>query len=219
MGYDNLYSTIYFVYIHSIRKMVRYADMRFNNRIQYFQPFDKPIKAVAKFNDLTQEKRAVKFAIPKSTTILEQNEYLPKNLPKALTTITNIAVIFASKSNTIIQTATPFSEKEEDFYDAEEHSEFLIDSPTDEKQNLLDFKGSIAANQPAKKLTPLRNQIPDSDKVCELIDSIDSEPSNDAEDEPSQKLAKQSTKDEPKNFYNIRKLTRAAHGISFLYLN
>jgi hypothetical protein len=173
---------------------------------------------VAELNDPTQEERTVKFAVPKSITIPRQNEDLPKDLFKASTTA-NVAAIFASKPNTAIQTATSPSEEEEDFYDAEEHSEFLIDSPTGEKQNLLDSKGPIAANQPAEQLTFLRSQLPDSDEICEPIDSIDPEPSNDAEDEPSQKLAKRSTKDGPKKNYNIRKLTRAAHGISFLYLD
>jgi hypothetical protein len=143
---------------------------------------------------------------------------LPKDFPKALT-IANIATIFASKPNTAIQTATPPSEEKEDFYDAEKHSEFLINSPTGEEQNLLDSEGPIAANQPAEQLTPLKSQFPDSDEVCEPIDSTDPESSNDAENEPFQKLARRNTKDGPKKNYNIRKLTRAAHGMSFLYLD
>jgi hypothetical protein len=153
-----------------------------------------------------------------SITIPRQNEYLPKDLPKASTTA-NVAVIPANKPNIAIQTATSPSEEEEDFYNAEEHSEFLIDSPTGEEQNLLDSEGPIAANQPAEQLTPLRSQLPDFDEVCEPIDSIDPESSNDAEDEPSQELAKRSTKDGPKKNYNIRKLTRAAYGIFLLYLD
>jgi hypothetical protein len=61
----------------------------------------------------------------------------------------------------------------------------LINSPTGEEQNLLDSEGPITANQPAEQLTPLRNQLPDSNEVCESIDFIDSESSNDAEDESS----------------------------------
>jgi hypothetical protein len=114
VNYDNLYGTIYFMYIPSTRKMLKCADVRFNNRIQYSQPLDEPIKAVAEFDDPTQEKRTVKFAIPESITIPRQNEYLPKDLPKA-SIIANIAAISASKSNTAIQTATPPSEEEEDF--------------------------------------------------------------------------------------------------------
>jgi hypothetical protein len=156
VNYDNLYGTIYFVYIPSIRKVLQCADVRFNNRIQHPQPPDEPIEAVAKFNDPTQKKRIVKFAVPESTIIPRQNEDLPKDLPKASTTA-NVAAILASKSNTAIQTATPLSEEEEDFYNAEEHSEFLINSPTGEEQNLLDFEGSIAVNQPAEQLTLLKN--------------------------------------------------------------
>jgi hypothetical protein len=59
----------------------------------------------------------------------------------------------------------------------------LINSPIGEEQNLLDSEGPIVANQPAEQLTFLRNQFPDSDEVCEPIDSIDPESSNDAEDE------------------------------------
>jgi hypothetical protein len=55
---------------------------------------------------------------------------------------------------------------------------------------LLDSEGLIAANQHAKQLTPLRNQLSDFDEVCEPIDSTDSKSSNDAEDESFQKLAR-----------------------------
>jgi hypothetical protein len=192
--------------------------MRFNNRIQHSQPPDEPIKAVAEFNDPTQKEGAIKFAIPESIIIPRQNEYPPKDFPKALTTA-NVAAIPTSKPNIAIQTATSFSKKKEDFYDAEKYSKFLINSPTGEKQNLLDSKGPIAANQPAEQLTPLRNQLPDFDEVCEPIDSTDSEPSNDAENEPSKNLRNEAQKMNPKKNYNIRKLTRATHGISFLYLD
>jgi hypothetical protein len=95
----------------------------------------------------------------------------------------------------------------------------LINSPTGEKQNLLDSEGPIVANQPAEQLSPLKNQLPDSDEVCEPIVSTDSEPSNNAENEPYQELARRSTRDGPKKNYNIRKLTRATYGIFFLYLD
>jgi hypothetical protein len=51
----------------------------------------------------------------------------------------------------------PLLKKKKNFYNAEEHSEFLIDSPTGEKQNLLDSEGPIAANQPSEQLIPFKS--------------------------------------------------------------
>jgi hypothetical protein len=75
--------------------------MRFDDRIQHFQPFDEFIKAVAELNDLTQEECIIKFAVPESIIILRQNKDLLKDFSKALITA-NVAAIFASKPNTAI---------------------------------------------------------------------------------------------------------------------